>query len=421
MFAATDLPLPSARAVPWTPAIVPPTFAIAGIPSAAVFRVLTRRGPLSRDEIAKATGLSSATVNRQVSALLTGALVRERPELVAHGAIGRPPVPVDVSHESYLTIGIHIGALVTALVASDLRGRIIGAADIPTPRQIPDLALARIAAGARALAARWPQRVPLWVGVALGGSVDSGTGVVQHPRLAWTGAQVGPVLSRELVLPVSVSGHVEAMAAAELLLAREQENREFQGSTLYFYARETAGMALSFDGQVRIPTAGSGTIAHFPTGSDAVCACGRTGCLEATVADHAMLARAHGEGILGRQAATIDELYQAARQGSAAARELLARRAEALGRTVAVLSDTFRPDRVILGGQAFTEYPEAIGRVAEAIKGSASLSHQDIRITGFGGRVQAHAASVVSLSALYNDPLGALRQLGGAPSLRLSR
>lgn len=390
-------------------AIVPPTFAIADLPSAAVFRVLTRRGPSARDQIAETTALSAATVNRQISALLASGLIRERADLTAHGAIGRPRVPIDVAHEDYLTLGIHIGALVTALVASDLRGRIIGAADIPTPPQSADIALARIAAAARALAARWPRREALWVGVALGGSVDPATGIVRHPRLGWDDARVGPSLGASLGLPISVSGHVEAMAAAELLLSSEQETPPFQGDTLYFYARETAGMALTFGGRVRIPAAGPGSIAHFPTGSDAACSCGLTGCLEATVADHAVLARAHATGILGPEATTIDHLYRAARTGDAAAQELLHQRAHFLGRTVAILSDTFRPDRVLLGGQAFTQYPEAVGRVADAIRVSSSLSHKDIRITGFGDRVQAHAASVVSLSALYNHPLEALR------------
>lgn len=397
-------------AAAFSPAIVPPAFSIADIPSAAVFRALTRSGPLSRDAVAAATGLSAATVNRQISALTAAGLLRERAELAAPGAIGRPRIPIDVAHESFLTIGIHIGAVVTAIVASDLRGRILSAVDLATPRQGPDAALARIAAEARSLAARSPERAPLWVGVAIGGSVDSTTGVVRHPRLDWVDARVGPVLSRELRLPVSVSGHVEAMAAAELLLAREQEPQGFTGATLYFYARETAGMALTFDGRVHVPTAGPGSIAHFPAGSDAACGCGRTGCLEATVADYAVLAQAHALGVLGGEATTIDHLHRAARAGDDAAQELLVRRAQALGRTVALLSDTFRPDRVILGGQAFTEYPEAIGHVSAAIKGAAALPHKDIRITGFGGRVQAHSASVVSLGALYNDPLAALRR-----------
>ncbi|WP_143860861.1 ROK family protein, partial [Nocardia cerradoensis] len=65
-----------------------------------------------------------------------------------------------------------------------------------------------------------------------------------------------------------------------------------RGAGLFFYVRETAGVAVTLDGRVHTPSNGPGSIAHLPTGSDVVCACGRTGCLEATVGDRALVARA---------------------------------------------------------------------------------------------------------------------------------
>jgi hypothetical protein len=75
-----------------------------------------------------------------------------------------------------------------------------------------------------------------------------------------------------------------------------------------------------------------------------------------------------------------------------------------------MLRDLFNPDRVILGGQAFTEYPAGIPHVARAFAHASSLAGADIRITGFGNRVQEFAAGVVSLGALYADPLAAMRR-----------
>lgn len=81
-----------------------------------------------------------------------------------------------------------------------------------------------------------------------------------------------------------------------------------------------------------------------------------------------------------------------------------------LGKTVAMLRDLFNPDRVILGGQAFTEYPAGIPHVAEAFAQASSLERRDIRISGFGNRVQEYASTVVSLSTIYSDPVGAMRR-----------
>ena len=394
--------------------VISPELRIADNPAAAVLRAASTQGPISRDTTARTTGLSIATVNRQVAGLLGAGLLRERADLTASGAIGRPRVPFETNHEPYLTIGIHIGAVVTSITASDLRGRILGGVEIPTPRVHQDAALTAIARSARSFTTRWHRRSPLWVGVALGGRVDSATGIADHARLNWRGARVGAIVGEALGLPVSVAAHVEAMAAAELLLAPRNPQEAPAGTGLYFYARETAGIALTIDGRVHTPNNGPGSIVHLPTGSDAECECGHRGCLEATVSDRALLDRARSMGILtGPEPLAISSLYQAASSGSVAAHELLVERAKVLGRTVAMLRDLFNPDRVILGGQSFTEYPAAIPHVAEAFAQSSTLPRKDIRVSGFGNRVQEFAASVTSLSALYADPLPSMRRALG--------
>lgn len=396
--------------------VVAPELRIGDNPAAAVLRAATG-GPVSRDNAARTTGLSIATVNRQVSALLAAGLLRERPDLTASGAVGRPRVPFEIDHDAYLTIGIHIGAAVTKIVAADLRGRILGGLAIATPQTGQEFATVTVARSAKAFLQRWHRRKALWAGVAIGGRVDPLTGVVDHPKLEWRGAQVGSVLGEVLELPVSVAPHVEAMAGSELLLPTgepKDQARAERGSSLYFYVRETAGIAVTLDGRVHTPSNGPGSIAHLPTGSDVECTCGRRGCLEVTVGDRSLHSRAVGRGIIpahnGTAGSTIADLYRAADAGSESARELLAERATILGHTVAMVRDMLNPDRVILGGQAFTGYRPAVAHVARAFNQGSTLPPTDIRISGFGGKVQEYAAVVTSLSVLYADPLAAIRR-----------
>lgn len=393
--------------------IVAPELRIAQGPSATVLRIARTRGPLSRDSAAKDSGLSIATVNRQVTSLIELGVLRERADLVAHGAVGRPRIPFEVNHEPYLGLGIHIGAVATSIVAADIRGRILGSVELPTPAGNSAVALAAIARSATSFASRWHKRRPLAVGVAIGGRVDSATGVVDHPRLGWAGAEVGSVIGAALGLPVSVAAHVEAMAASELLLGAGRAEFPTPGTTgLYFYARETAGIAITFEGKVHTPVNGPGSIAHLPTGSSAQCACGAVGCLEATVSDRAVLAHAVRAGVVpeGARPVAVADVYKAAAAGSIAAQDILVDRARVLGRTVALLRDVFNPDRVILGGQAFTDHPAGIPYVAQAFSSASSLERRDIRITGFGNRVQEYASTVVALSALFADPAAAVRR-----------
>ena len=170
-------------------------------------------------------------------------------------------------------------------------------------------------------------------------------------------------------------------------------------------------MALTIDGRVHTPASGPGSIAHLPTGSSALCGCGNRGCLEASVSDRAVVTAAVDRKIIAPQPRpSIAAVYQAAQSGSEAARELLVERAQILGRTVALLRDMFNPDRVVLGGQAFTAYPAGIPYVGEAFATYSTLARRDIRVTGFGDKVQEYAATVVSLSALYSDPLASMRR-----------
>ena len=316
-------------------------------------------------------------------------------------------MPVEVNHEPFLTLGIHIGARTTSIVATDLFGRTLDVVETPTPRGAQAAALASLAGSARRYLSRWHRRRPLWVGVAAGGVVDSTTGYLDHPRLGWSDAPVGPVIAETLGLPVSVASHVDAMAGAELLLGTRRASHP--ATSLYVYARETVGYALSIGGKVHSPASGPGTIAGLPAQSDLL---GGTGQLESTVSDEAVLIAARKQRVIPAEgpASTMAAVLRAARQGNEQARALLAERARVLGEAVALLRDMLNPDDLVVGGQAFTEYPEGMSLVEAAYRQRSVLPARDIRVTSFGNRVQEAGAGVVSLGGIYADPIGAMRR-----------
>ncbi len=397
--------------------VVAPSLQIPEAATASVFAAVRQRGPIARDVIAQVTKLSIATVNRQVTTLLDAGLLRERGDLALSGAIGRPRVPVEVNHEPYLTLGIHIGARTTSIVATDLFGRTLDAVETPTPRGGQAAALASLAGSARRYLSRWHRRRPLWVGVAIGGVVDGTTGVVDHGRLGWSQAPVGPVLADNLGLPVSVASHVDAMAGAELLLGMRRAPTP-ASSSLYVYVRETVGFALVIGGRVHTPASGPGTIAGLPVSSELL---GGSGRLESTVSDEAVLAAARSRRIVPDSGprTSMQALLRVARQGdqpaAVSARELLTERADVLGGAVALLRDMLNPDDLVVGGQGFTEYPEGMRHVESAFADRSILPARDLRVTMFGNRVQEAGAGIVSLGGLYANPINALRrtQVGG--------
>jgi predicted NBD/HSP70 family sugar kinase len=108
----------------------------------------------------------------------------------------------------------------------------------------------------------------------------------------------------------------------------------------------------------------------------------------------------------------MTDLLRVARAGNQQAKDLLAERGRVLGEAVALLRDMLNPDELVVGGQAFTEYPEAMEHVEAAFAARSLLAPRDIRVTAFGNRVQEAGAGTVSLGGLYADPLGAMRRAG---------
>ena len=380
--------------------IATPELQLSSKPAALVLRTARLAGPVFRDDAAERTGLSISTVNRQVGALLKAGLIRERADLAPAGAIGRPRLPFELNVTDFLTLGIHIGYKVTSITTHDLLHRVVGAIQIPTPAGDPEDVLAAIGDSARRFVARWTGRRVLWAGVAIGGRVAVG-GVVDHPRLGWSEAPVGRVIAESVGLPVSVASHVEAMAAAELVVNPDDNSTSF----LYFYAREMVGTAFSVGGTVHTPSAGPPVIGHFPTGRTTLLDPEHTGQLEPAVSDTGIVDAARA---LGLDVDDVEGVHELARDGDATARALLEERAEVLGRTVALIADIFNPDHIVLGGQAFTDFPSTLPTVAKALKSTSVAAKRDVRVSHSGTTVQQQAAGAVSLDAIYSDPLEAL-------------
>jgi predicted NBD/HSP70 family sugar kinase len=130
------------------------------------------------------------------------------------------------------------------------------------------------------------------------------------------------------------------------------------------------------------------------------------------VSDEAVLTAARKLRIVPADgpSSTIGGVLRSARQGNQPAIDLLDERARVLGESVALLRDMLNPDDLVVGGQAFTEYPEGMAQVEAAYAQRSVLAPRDIRLTSFGNRVQEAGAGVVSLGGLYADPIAAMRR-----------
>ncbi|PRX50972.1 putative NBD/HSP70 family sugar kinase [Prauserella shujinwangii] len=374
--------------------------------AAAVLSAVRVDGPLARAEIARRTGLSMPTVSRQVGVLIDHRLLRELPDAARNGGLGRPTVPVDLDTGVVAACGVHIGVSTTTYALTDVRGRLLDSEHVPTAPAAD--VLEQLAERVLALCARRPDRTIIGVGLVTGGRVDQEWGTLDHDRIGWSGVPAREVLRRATGLPVHLGAHVPAMASAELLFGSAGR----ADSALYFYARQVVGAAFAAHGRLHRGPGEVGTIAHLPVGGDVPCPCGRTGCLEVTVAEDRLVADAVREGVLAEPG--IGALYAAARAGDPGAHRLLGQRAAALGRAVGLLRDIVNPDLVVLGGQAITDAPEYFGDLVRAYEATTALPRPGIvERTRFGPHVQAMAACTGLLAELYERPFSVLAAVPG--------
>jgi predicted NBD/HSP70 family sugar kinase len=192
--------------------------------SAAVLHAIRANGPVSRADIARATGLSKPTVNGAVELLLGQGYLSEGPD----EADGRPRRPGRrgrlLRFNSWLghLLGVDIGANKVLVLVADLDGEVIAVERRRTgdrERADPEALLALVAEAVRgALEAAEVTRDSLKaVGVGTPGVVDPLSGrVTLAPQLAgWEGIELAARLEPSFPCPVLVDNEVRLSLLAE--------------------------------------------------------------------------------------------------------------------------------------------------------------------------------------------------------------
>jgi predicted NBD/HSP70 family sugar kinase len=375
--------------------------------ASAIMLAALDHGPVARSTVARLAGLSPAAVSRQCAELRRRGLLRDVMASASTGRIqqradkipGRPHVPVDIDTSGPVVCGLHIAVAQATLSLVDLRGRVLAREQIPHVARDPARVLARIAARLPAFAGT-PRRV-LGVGVATGGWVDPGEGViVDHPVLGWRDVPVRDLLERQIGLPVRADGHSRALAQAEQLFGDVRA----RSSVVHLFVGNVVDAAFAVGGVLQHgPRSAAGSIAHVPVpGRHDPCTCGRHGCLQAVVSETALARRAARSDVIANGG--FRTLLDAARAGDPRAGLIFRQRARAVGSAAAVLVGMLNPEVLIVVEAGATHLPGCL-EVLRAEVRRGSRGDTEVISTSFGGNVLPVAAGAVMLSAVYADPL----------------
>jgi predicted NBD/HSP70 family sugar kinase len=318
----------------------------------AVLETIFRRGPITRPEIAAATSLSKPTVSAAVNRLEQGGLVRAAGR--RGGQRGRKPVAYVVSSRAGFVVGGDIGGSNVRVAAADLFGEPICDLKQPTAKE-----------GSRAVGVQILEMVssvideasavhgrPLALGISSPGIVDQASGRVTS--LAYNVAPEGgfdplEVLWDRFDLPVLVENNVNLAAVGEKWfgLARGV-------STMVFIAVGAGiGMGIIIDDElVRGAHGAAGEIGYLPLVGDPFNPRHRLhGGLEDEIGAAGIVALFNERGAPeDPQLSSVQQVFDLAGAGNAAARSVVDHVATRLGTAIATVCAILDPELVVLGG-----------------------------------------------------------------------
>ena len=372
-----------------------------------VLRTVHEVGPLSRADVARATGLTRTSVSDLVEGLLDEGLVAEAgtgpstggkaPILLRVPADARQLVGVDVDRDRLSGVVVNLQGEVSARDTRDLHDR--NGAEALDELESLVLSLAEVA-----------DRPLVGVGVGTPGLVDTATGVVRWAvGLDWRDEPVGERLAAASGLPVVIVNDSQAAAMAEWAFGRHDTS----SAMVVVKVGEGIGAGIVIGGRVYTgDDAGAGEIGHTRVVDEGeACRCGSSGCLETVASLRAVLARAQREAasrsdwsLVGTDV-THEALLTAFRAGDRVARELVLDAARPLGRMLGAMIGTLGARDIVLVGP-MTDFGEPWLDRVRAEAGRSALPVLAERSTIHLGRTGDDVVELGAAAMLMTSELG---------------
>lgn len=384
---------------------------IRAINRALVFQLIRQEGPISRAEIARATGLTQVTVGTITSELMAHGLIGEGDQARSTG--GRPAALLHLVPQSYFAVGAKVMERHVVGAITDLDGNAVAEVDVSIEGTDPGNVVSALATLVDRLVeeAGIPRSKILGVGIGLAGVVDGRAGICRYsPFLGWHNVHIADLASRAVGIPVFVENDVNTLALAERWFGVGHDVADFVLVTL----GRGVGLGIVADGRLyRGARGGAGEFGHTVVdGSDRPCACGNMGCLEATVSEPALVAAART--MLGTGAPEdAEELYRLI-PDTPGLRPLFRVAGKMLGRSLANLVNLFAPAMVILSGEGIRAgealleplREELDSRVFEGLRGTFQLVIEPLPDAAW-----ARGAASLVLGELFELPTNAQADL----------
>ncbi len=346
----------------------------------SVLDLIHHRGPLSRAQVARVSGLSKPTVSLALTGLLDAQLVREVGR--SRGERGPSALLYELNPSAGYVVGIDVGRRWARAALADIAGTVMARVEERAKVGSARTLVAQIGGFAQRLAADaevdWRDVKQTVLGSP--GVFDPARDyVAMAPNLpGWSRHGLVDAVRAQLGTNVTFENDVNLAALAE----REHGHGRNIDSFVFMGIGTGVGMALVIDGRLyRGAHGAAGEIAYLPigTGDPHDPSNRRRGAFEEAAAAAGVVRIARDLGMPG--SITPERIFAAARRGDAAARSAVDIEARRLAMAIATVTPMLDPELVILGG--------GIGRNGDLLL--EPIEHELRRLVPFRPRVVVSA------------------------------
>lgn len=381
----------------------------------AVLRTIRISEQISRIEIARATGLSQASVTGITADLIKEGLVQEKKSNTHEG--GRPPILLSIAPDGAYAMGINLTIEKIDVAIINFQAEIKAAYSMPltsvyyTVEDIVDR-MARCVQACMWEANFSKDRIS-GIGIGIPGLVDSESGIIRFlPNYGWENVNFRTLFQEQIQLPIYIENSSNNLAIAEHWFGIGKGMDNFIVVTL----ENGIGSGCVINGQLsRGHTGIAGEFGHLSMDADGpLCRCGKKGCIEAYAGNNSIIRDAKALAMKGEwkkdnpESITFGDILQALRNNEPEIVTLFSQAGKILGIGVAQLITLLNPEKIIITGKGVQAETAMFNSMFQSINAFVSKKFKDhgteVIIKEWSDKDWVKGAGTLVLKEIYKSP-----------------
>jgi len=353
----------------------------------SILRSVFKSNSLSRNTLADALGLSSATVSKLVFELIESGVIEEYGEMESTG--GRKPVTLRIKPNFAYIISVDIGSFYTRIGVVQLDGTIAEKRMLPTAGFFVENLFGLI----EELLTRYRKSKIIGIGVGISGMVNYQTGrVIFCPNIkGWDNISLVELLQNKYGITAFLDTSSRGMAIAEYWFG---VGKQIQNQ-IFVSIGHGIGAGIIIDSRIFRGSSGfSGELGHIQVDEGGMlCTCGNYGCLEnyvtvpLVISKVALLLQENTSYsplrymINDIKELNADILIKALETGDKIVYQALMETGKQIGIALANIANFINPELIVLGGGLVESFPIIVDEAARIIKERSLVTiQQDLKI-----------------------------------------